>query len=710
VTEHADALIIGAGASGGVAGRRLAEAGLRVVALEQGTWHSAEDFRGDRPDWELTGLKQWSAIPNVRRNWEDYALDLSESDLGVMNFNGVGGGTILYNAIWVRLQPSAFRSRTLHGFGDDWPLDYRELAPFYDRTDVQFGASGLGGNPAYPDGLEPPLPPLPLGPGGEAVARALARRGWHWWPETNAILSAAYDGRRPCVQRGTCGQGCNEGAKATVDRTHWQRVVELGGEVVTGARVSRIVLDERGLAGGVEWVDRDGHGHFQSADVVLVAANGVGTPRLLLQSAEPRFPDGLANRSGLVGRNLMMHPLAVVTGYFEQDMRSWHGHVGSAIQCMEFLESDAGRGFVGGAKWALHPVGGPMLEAFQHVVMGGWGGGVHDAVGMRFGHGARWTVLCEDLPAPDNRVELSPTKHDSSGLPAPKIIYRLGDDVRANLEFNVTRAEDVLREAGAHHVDVDSPSGFQAHLMGTARMGTDPATSVVDPWCMSHDVPNLGVIDGSVFVTGGAVNPTSTIAALALRAAEHLLDHRSTVSVPARRSLHAVPDAMPAALLDPDRDPLLDGSQLLDPDRDPSPDGSQLLDESCRVRLAALADVLIPAAGEMPSASEIGIHEAVLDAVLTSRPDLGEPLARVLGSDFTEPADRMAELGVSDRRGYFAIVEAVCGGYYMHPAVRDLIGYPGQEATVVRQDYWYVDEGLLDHLIDGAWSPGGVRS
>jgi hypothetical protein len=269
-------------------------------------------------------------------------------------------------------------------------------------------------------------------------------------------------------------------------------------------------------------------------------------------------------------------------------------------------------------------------------------------------------------------------------------------------------------------------------------MGTDPATSVVDPWCMSHDVPNLGVIDGSVFVTGGAVNPTSTIAALALRAAEHLLDHRSTVSVPARRSLHAVPDAMPAALLDPARDPLPDGSQLLDPDRDPSPDGSQLLDpaqdplpdgsqllgpdrdpspdgsqlldESCRVRLAALADVLIPAAGEMPSASEIGIHEAVLDAVLTSRPDLGEPLARVLGSDFTEPADRMAELGVSDRRGYFAIVEAVCGGYYMHPAVRDLIGYPGQEATVVRQDYWYVDEGLLDHLVDGAWSPGGVRS
>src|SRR5690606_18848599 len=165
------------------------------------------------------------------------------SDVGIVNFNGVGGGTVLYAAQWPRMLPDDFRVRSVDDVADDWPITYDELRPYYERVDRQFGVSGLGGNPVFPPGADPPLPPLPIGEAGMAVARAHAELGWHWWPASNAIASTPYDGRHACVQRGTCTSGCNEGAKASTDLTHWPRVVASGGEVVTGARVRRLLLE-----------------------------------------------------------------------------------------------------------------------------------------------------------------------------------------------------------------------------------------------------------------------------------------------------------------------------------------------------------------------------------------------------------------------------------------------------------------------------------
>ena len=240
--------------------------------------------------------------PTVRDLPQDYPLNEEESDIAPLMFNAVGGSTILYAGSWPRMLPSDFKVRTLDGVADDWPLTYEELEPYYERTEAQIGVSGLEGDPAYPPGLEPQLPPLPLGPGALNVARAHDRLGWHWWPEPSSILSRPYLGRRPCVQAGTCMQGCSEGAKASTDQTHFPHALEHGARVITGARVHRIAT-KNGLATGAEWVDEDGGEHFQPADVVVLAANSIGTARILLNSASPGWPDGLANSSGLVGRN-----------------------------------------------------------------------------------------------------------------------------------------------------------------------------------------------------------------------------------------------------------------------------------------------------------------------------------------------------------------------------------------------------------------------
>ena len=694
---------MGAGASGGVAALRLARAGVRVVCLEQGHWPDRADFRGAEPDWELSAQTRWSGSPNQRGAPEDYPIDDSPSDISILNYNGVGGGMVLYNAQWPRMAPGDFAVRRVDGVAEDWPLRYEDLLPYYEQTDREIGVSGLGGNPVFPPGADPPLPPLPIGRAGLLLARAHDRLGWHWWPETNAILSAPYLGRRPCVQRAACGQGCAEGAKSSTDLSHLPGAVDAGARVIVGARVHRLVLDRRGLVTGAEWTDGQGVRHFQSADVVLLAANGIGTPRLLLNSASARFPDGLANDSGLVGKRLMLHPLATVTGYFDAELRSWQGQAGGAIQSMEFYRSDAGRGFVRGARWSLIPTGGPLRNALGSRGPSAWGREHHREFRRRFGHGAAWVLICEDLPEETNRVELSPTLADSSGIPAPRIVYRVSENSKRLREWHAARAVESLLEAGAHTTQITTVNR-NGHLMGTARMGEDPDASVVDPWGMAHGVANLGIIDGSVFVTAGGANPTSTICALALRAADHLLEHRSGLPTPERARTFSVPS----------------------PSSPPAPTGvaetvsavSTPLTDSEREILSLLADELIPAGDDMPAASDVGVHEALADRVLGYRPDLARPLRRALAA--AVPRDRalatatragspsLDELRRVDRPAHHALLVVVAGGYYLSPVVRTRIGYAGQEAIAVDPFAYpeYVSEGLLEGVLERARRSG----
>jgi choline dehydrogenase-like flavoprotein len=294
-------------------------------------------------------------------------------------------------------------------------------------------------------------------------------------------------------------------------------------ELRTRCRVREITVNDRGFADGVIYYDADGEERFQRAEVVVLACNGVGTPRILLNSTSAQFPEGLANSSGMVGRNLMFHPVGFVQGIFEERLDSHKGPPACCILSKQFYETDLARGFVRGYNMQITRGAGPLSTAMQGYVQGTipWGPGHHEAFRKRFDHVASIGLICEDLPEEHNTVTLDPVLTDSDGIPAPKITYRYSDNSLKMIAHGLDRGEEVMRAAGAREVLRAGPvpvSGW--HLLGTARMGSDPDTSVVNSWGRSHDVKNLFIVDGSVFVTGGAVNPTSTIQAFALYAAD----------------------------------------------------------------------------------------------------------------------------------------------------------------------------------------------
>jgi choline dehydrogenase-like flavoprotein len=536
--EVVDVLVIGAGPSGAFASKRLAEAGFAVVCLEQGDWMDRDGYPGPTPELELVVGKEWSFDPNVRELPSDYPVNARDSDVDPLMFSAVGGSSIVFGAHWMRFLPSDFRVRSLDGVADDWPISYDDLRPFYERVDIEMAASGLEGDPAYPPpGLVPPLPALPIGKVGLTAARGFDKLGWHWWPGSNAIASRPHRSFRPCALRGTCDWGCPEGAKASIDVAVWPDALQLGVKLVTGARVRELSVNRRGLVTGAVWIDREGREHFQPAQVVMLAANGVGTPRLLLLSSSSLYPDGLANSSGLVGRRLMMHPYAEVYGVFEEDVESWTGPFGQCIYSLEFYETDASRGFVRGAKWAAMPTLGPLSildRAGWSPVAERWGASIHSTMREMLGHTIEFGIIAEDLPDEANRVTLDDALVDADNIPAPKVDYRNSENTRSLLEYHVARATEVVEAAGARRSF--SPGiirGTGWHLIGTARMGDDPTTSVVDKWGRSHDVPNLYIVDGSTFVTSSGMNPTATVCALALRSAEHVVETRRAQKVPA---------------------------------------------------------------------------------------------------------------------------------------------------------------------------------
>jgi choline dehydrogenase-like flavoprotein len=513
--EEVDYLIVGVGAAGGVLLQRLARAGFKVLGLEAGPfWDTERDWVSD----EAGSHKLY---------WEDLRISGGEAPLALGANNsgkGVGGGTVHWAAFTPRFHPSDFEVYTRDGLGADWPISYWDLKPYYELLELEMPVAGPAWFPwGDPHGY--PFGPHPMGGVGNSLIRGCSALGI---PVSAggpvAILSGSRGNRPHCIYRGFCIQGCKVGAKASTLITHVPDAIESGAEIRDHCMVSRIHHDRQSnRVVGVSYFDREGRECFQRAKAVIVSGYAIETPRLLLNSACDGYEHGLANSSGTVGRYLMAQAGNVVLGRFEEAVRMYKAPPAHAMT-EEFYETDPQRDFARG--FAIQSVG-PLPIAFARQMMvarGAWGWGMRRVM-MDYNHWSAFGLLGEILPWADNRVTLAEEK-DQFGLPVAHVTFNLHDNDKKLIEFAKNKTMEVMHAAGAQEVVQEAR---YAHLVGAARMGKDPAQSVVDAFGRTHDIPNLFVCDGSILPTQGSANPGLTIQALAARTADYLISQGAAI-------------------------------------------------------------------------------------------------------------------------------------------------------------------------------------
>ena len=531
----------------------LAKAGLRVVGLEAGPYLPREVFERESESKDEFGHFR---LGRLRWNQPEVLVYNGGAPVTfpVISRNIGVGGPLHWSCISYRFHESDFRVKSESGVPrgssvEDWPLSYVDLEPYYERAEYEFGVSGEAGGSRYEAArVRPyPMPPLPVRPAGRHFADAAVRLGYQSYSVPAAITTTQrYGGKDFRSICDTCGRctfyGCHTHAKGVNLVVTLPEALE-GGllEIRPDCIAIEITTNRQGQASNVKYLDQDGQVHEQSAKVVIASNNAAYVARLLLMSRSTRFPAGLANNSGLVGKNLTFHASTFGYGTFP-------GHefkVGldpQAATAFDDLNEDRPRQhydqpFIRGAVIsggiALPFTGGPLAFASSAGTfiplppgIARWGRGFKQFIYDYYNRYYAVFALCEDLPLEENRVELDPTVRDRWGLPALRIVYRDSDNTVLMQHFMRSKIAHLLRTAGARDVVTTipgMPGGAAAgHVMGTTRMGNDPRSSVVNQYCQAHGVPNLFVGGSGVFVTSAGLNPTLTIFALAYRTADFI--------------------------------------------------------------------------------------------------------------------------------------------------------------------------------------------
>lgn len=504
--EPVDFVIVGTGAGGGTLACKLAEYGFSVVALDAGPYfRPLEDFASDEAE-------------QTKLYWTDDRLVDGANPLQLGSNNSgkaVGGSTVHFAMVSLRFRPEWFKSRTLLGYGADWPLDWREMWTYYTEVEQ---ALKISGPITYPWGPKRPRYPYrahPLNAAARVLARGCEALGISWTETPLATLSAR-GLAHPCVYRGFCVAGCSTNAKQSALVTWIPRALAAGAEIRDLAMAGRIEVDSGGLVSGVHY-HREGGWHFQRARNVVVAGYAIETPRLLLSSATDQYRDGLANSSGLVGKNLMTQSNQAVWGVMDDEIRSYKGPPSLAIT-EHWNYQDWDKDFFGGYAYMSQ---GPLPQLWantQAQARGLWGAPLVGEM-TSYNHVAGLKIVGEMLPQERNRVTLA-DEVDQYGLRIPRVTYSWCDNDKRLIDHALGFMHRALQAAGAKDIWVQEDD--TCHLNGTARMGDDPRTSVVDADCRSWDIPNLWICDGSVFPTVGGVNPSLTIQAIACRTADRI--------------------------------------------------------------------------------------------------------------------------------------------------------------------------------------------
>jgi len=503
--DEVDFVIVGTGAGGGTLACKLAEAGFRVVALDAGPfWRPLTEFASDE---RAQGDLYWT---DKRITAGDDPLELGSNNSG----KGVGGSTVHFTMVSLRFRPDWFQSRSRLGYALDWPITYDDLAPYYAEAE---DALKIAGPVRYPWG--PPRGRYPYRPhepnaSGLVLAKGCERVGYRWASVPLATVSAPRGKAHPCVYRGFCVVGCSTNAKQSVLVTWIPRAIAAGAEVRDLAHVGQVEMGPGGRATGVVY-HRDGAWCRQRAKNVVVAGYSIETPRLLLNSATGAFPDGLANSSGLVGRGLMAHANDGVYGTMDEEIRWYKGP--PVMTLSEHWNYDDDKDFPGGYAFMSQ---GPLPISWAQSVAanrGMWGLDLRRYL-LDYNRMAGFKIVGEVEPQDGNRVELA-GHEDALGLKVPRVTFSYSENDK-KLKRHARRVmREALEAAGGR--DLWEADGT-AHLMGGCRMGSDPATSVTNADGRTWDVPNLWVCDGSLFPTGGGVNPSLTIQALACRIGDRI--------------------------------------------------------------------------------------------------------------------------------------------------------------------------------------------
>jgi choline dehydrogenase-like flavoprotein len=520
--DEVDFAIVGTGAGGGTLAYKLARAGFRVVAFDAGPfWRPLEDFASDENEQQ-------------KLFWDDERITAGADPISLGSNNsgrGVGGGTVHFTMVAVRFRPDWFASHTRLGYAVDWPLTWNDVEPYYREVEQMLQVAGPLSYPWGPKRPRYPRRPHELNAPAQVMARGCERMGIPWVPAPLATLSSPRGLAHPCVYRGFCAIGCSTNAKQSVLVTWIPRAIESGAEIRDLAMVGRVELGRAGRATGVHY-HRQRQWRFQRAKHVVVAGYSIETPRLLLNSACPQFPHGLANGSGMVGKCLMVHSNNGVFGEMEDEIRWYKGP-----PCLALTEhwnyTDEGKDFAGGYLFGSQ---GPLVQDWALKLAtsrGLWGMRLREEM-TRYNHMAGVKMVGEIEPRDENRVELA-DEEDDYGLRIPRITFAYSENDRRLVRHAVAFMRATMDAAGATRLWVEDDT---AHLMGGCRMGSSSGDSVTDRDGRTWEIPNLWISDGSLFATGGGANPSLTIMALACRIGDRIatmgrrreLDRRETRS------------------------------------------------------------------------------------------------------------------------------------------------------------------------------------
>ena len=508
LNDQSAVVIIGSGAGGGTLAHELTRRGIKVVLLEAGQRQSLESF--SQVPGEAFGQLTWLDARTQSGTW-GVARDFPS--LPVWHCKTVGGTTVHWTASTPRLQDWELRARS--SYGDvagtsliDWPISYKELESYYEIAERRLGVTRRNGVPGLPASNNFKV----MYAGAKKLGYKRVHTGYL------AINSRAFDGRGFCIQQGFCAQGCKMGAKWSTLYTEIPRAEATGNlDLRIECTATRIEHGADGRVQSVVYRDRQGHEQRQKARVVCVAGNAIETARLLLLSSSPKFPQGLANSSGQVGRNYCHQITGFVWGVFEKPVYSWRGATLAGVVEDEVV-NDPRRGFAGGYRIELVTLD---LPTFPLVGLPyGWGRDFASIM-ENYRNIAGMFINGEDMPRSGNRITLDPDVKDAFGLPVAHIhVDEHPNDhaMRKHAQGQMSKMYDAI---GARRV-VLGPTPPATHNLCTARMSVHPRDGVTNAWGQTHEIKNLFISDGSVLTTPGAANPTLTIVALALRQAAHI--------------------------------------------------------------------------------------------------------------------------------------------------------------------------------------------